>query len=430
MHRFSFCFLPKLALGPLFLAILAVLLPFHGINANSSEIAPVSLIEALNLALSRNPELEVLRSKMKAEMARVYATSTPEDPMIGLQQNQEAGEIKKFWTASASLKFPLKYYFLGSAQSAKASALEAQYEDARLKLRADVISTYYALFAAQKTIERTQANIQALAEFSRIAERKYAAGTAPQQDSMRAHVEQTRLEVELRLLKQEQAILKAKLKELLYETASKDIRLSDHDLLPPTYSETEFESSSVDSSFVLQDAREQLEAKKDLNRLAKIDFIPDLKAKYSRQFSGTPGDNHMLSLEISVPLFFTKKGGEAFAAGYEADASAAKLASTKNQLQADLESLKVKVKTQSELLMIYETSLIPQASTTYNSTTKAYQANKSNFLDLLDSERSVWNVEISYYRVLTQYVQDLTALERVLGRELISFSGENKENIP
>jgi outer membrane protein TolC len=69
-------------------------------------------------------------------------------------------------------------------------------------------------------------------------------------------------------------------------------------------------------------------------------------------------------------------------------------------------------------LQIYQTALIPQASSTLNSSRTAYQAGRTNFLELLDSERSLYETRIAYYRNLAQYVDNLARLEEMAGTSL------------
>jgi cobalt-zinc-cadmium efflux system outer membrane protein len=70
------------------------------------------------------------------------------------------------------------------------------------------------------------------------------------------------------------------------------------------------------------------------------------------------------------------------------------------------------------MLQVYETSLIPQATSSLNSARSAYSAGKSGFMELLDAERSLFQVRIDYYKALTKYVESLTSLEKVAGLSL------------
>ena len=101
-----------------------------------------------------------------------------------------------------------------------------------------------------------------------------------------------------------------------------------------------------------------------------------------------------------------------------------KVKDTKLKLIADIKDLKGRVSTGVKTLEIYQTSLIPQAQGSYNSSRSAYQADKTSFLDLLDSERSLYRVKTDYYQSLRQYVSALCILERELG-----FSVSNLDSV-
>ena len=59
--------------------------------------------------------------------------------------------------------------------------------------------------------------------------------------------------------------------------------------------------------------------------------------------------------------------------------------------------------------------LFHQAQGAYSSIRGAYRANRTSFLDLLDSERSLYRVRTGFYQSLKQYVSHLSELETQLG---------------
>jgi len=78
-------------------------------------------------------------------------------------------------------------------------------------------------------------------------------------------------------------------------------------------------------------------------------------------------------------------------------------------------ALFAKAQTGQRMLKVYKTALIPQATATLNSSRIAYRAGKSNFMELIDSERSVYTIQISYYRTLSQFVESVAMLEERVG---------------
>jgi len=65
---------------------------------------------------------------------------------------------------------------------------------------------------------------------------------------------------------------------------------------------------------------------------------------------------------------------------------------------------------------MYGELLIPQAEESLASSEAAYTTNRQSFLDLLDAERVLFQVRLSYHRLLSDYWISLADLERAIAR--------------
>lgn len=178
------------------------------------------------------------------------------------------------------------------------------------------------------------------------------------------------------------------------------------------------DSSSHSTSPELQVQAARLEAAKWKSQLAAWEFAPDIQLQYQTRIEGNPQDSEIYSISLSVPLFFWKKSAEASAASAEKAAEEYRLTDATNRVVTRSKDLQGQVQLGEKTLKIYQTSLIPQAQGAYNSSRASYRANKTSFLDLLDSERSLYQVKTDYYRSLEQFVASLADLEATLGKSL------------
>ena len=64
---------------------------------------------------------------------------------------------------------------------------------------------------------------------------------------------------------------------------------------------------------------------------------------------------------------------------------------------------------------LYREALIPQAETTLGATLSAYTTGRTDFLNLLDSERVLYTIETGYEDTFARYLKSIAMLERVLG---------------
>lgn len=390
----------------------------------------LSLEVALNTALKANPEIAASSARSDAEHAAIRSQYWLDNPRFGLmrENNLTLMEIQmgpmNLFSITQEVKFPTKYFLMGSAQKSKAESADHQLSAKRLEVRKKVISSYYSLFAVNRIVSLLEAQRETLVEVARSAESRHATGAVPQQDEMKAHVEQTKIETELLIIQEEREAAEAALSALLNQDATQKLDFPSKDLPVPKLKVTldqipevaRTSSTQVKSAIALSEEAEKRKS------LAGWNFAPDFALSYKKAWTSAPTDNYAIGIELSVPLwFFMKQTSEYASASAQAVEAEKNLEKVKRGLTADIRSLTAKVKAHEKLLQIYETSLIPQATSTLSSSRTAYQAGRTNFLEFLDSERSLYGVRIAYYRTLVQYIEFLTQLEEASGSSLSSL---------
>lgn len=401
--------------------------------ANSSQSRPFS--ELLELAYKNNPGIQSLSEEWRAEKELVKPRQTIDSPVIGYSE-LDRGLETHYVTISQKIKFPTKYSYESKIQRRRALGVKSQYEAKKLEVRQQVLSLYYSIFSLQKVIQLTEANIQSVREFARVAEKKYAAGRSSQSDSMKAHFEQTQLELDLISLKQEESGAQSRIKALVNEPTLNRIELGELDLRPPLSlggankeSDSELKKEIEKNSPVFESENQKLLEVNHKKSLAQWSYIPDLQVQYQHRISGQPEDSKIFSIGLTIPLWFWKEQAEVRAASRKVEAQRLKLQDTVLQIVANVKDLKERVLAGKKTLKIYQTSLIPQAQGAFNATRSAYQANRTSFLDLLDSERSLYRVKTGYYRAFRRYMNDLGELEKQLGQEISNVSRKNKNEV-
>jgi outer membrane protein TolC len=72
-----------------------------------------------------------------------------------------------------------------------------------------------------------------------------------------------------------------------------------------------------------------------------------------------------------------------------------------------------------ELFVLFESGIIPQARQTVSSMLAGYQVNEVDFLNLVDSQVTLLNYEVQYWKALTEANQALARLVAAVGEEEI-----------
>ncbi len=387
----------------------------------------LTLEGALRQAISANPEIAAFADRAKAERSAVRSSYSLDNPKFGLMREQNMNFMEQqmgpmnLWSVSQTFKFPTKYYLSGEIQSTKARAADMQLSSKKLEIRQKVISAYYNLFAVNRIIELLKAQRATLDEIARSAESRHATGLVPQQDEMKAHMEQTKLDGDLITIQDEETSAQASLNALMNRPAAGPVQLPKMELGIPQIkvSLSDIAKLARHYSRKIQDSQYLAKAADEEKTLAGWQYAPDFTLNYAQAYGRNLPNAYSFGVDISIPLWFFEKQTSDYSAAAARSMAAQKQAEL-DEISTDSEvtSLVSKVTSRQELLEIYKTSLIPEATSTLNSSRGAYRAGRTTFLELLDSERSLYAVRVAYYRTLSEYIEDLTRLEQTTGTSL------------
>lgn len=401
------------------MGLFVILLP----NLVWAEVMTPELV--LKTVVADNPEIASLRSRIKAEEAIVSSKYSLANPRLGLmvesntsQEAREMGEMQS-WTFSQEIMFPTKYLSMANMQRYRVAAIKEEFLDKMLEIRQRALSLFYGYASATRTAGLLEAQRETLREIARIVETRRATGAVPQQDEMKIHVEQTRIESEILLQSEELVGMRAMLNAVLNRTPESDLTISSEELKPPKIMKTlsELKGLIPQKSKMIGAERAWLKEAETNRSLARQSYLPDFMLSYRKPFgSNAPANSYVLGVELTLPLwFFSKQSSEVSAANARLSEAEKRLELTHRSVEAEAKSLTAKVETLTKYLKIFETALIPQSFSALNSSRAAYSAGRVGFQELLDAERSLYAVRIDYYKNLARFVEALTALERTIG---------------
>lgn len=395
----------------------------------SSSISLADLLtpqKALNIAYEKNPDLARSKAQEKAERSAISSSYSLSNPRIRFSRERdmnfmqmEDGAMDTF-SISQSFEFPTKYFQRGHLQETVSKRANQEVISTQLEVRSKTLSNYFRCYSLKKILNLLRAQKETLREIARIAEARRSAGAVPQQDEMKAHVEQTLIENEILLITQEFSEAKFNLNAVLNRPLESEVHFPEKELGSGEEVRLEADISKVDIqlSTYLQGDKFLIEEAKLQKNLAKSDYFPDFELMYARTLNYEVR-GEAFGIQFTVPLWFWAKENSEFASAVSKEVAAKKgFEAKKNSIAAEVESLKVKVETLSRQLEIYKTALIPQATSSLNSSRSAYSTGKVGFQELLDAERTLYSVRIQYFENFYKYINAITELERTTGRSL------------
>ncbi|MFQ5692569.1 MAG: TolC family protein [Nitrospinota bacterium] len=401
-------------------------------RATGSGAAVLRLPELIKEALAKNPGVRALRERWAAARARIPAASSLDDPVfrytnfIQRVETRVGPQRNRF---DLSQKFPFfgKLALREEIASRKASEAGKFYEARKVDLVAWVKSTYYGLFLVHKAIGITEKNLGILRRLARVANLKYATGKASQQDVLKAEVRLSRLANALITLQQEKKTAEAALNTLLNRPPDAPLGR------PAEIRKRKFKARAEDLQRIAQKRHPLLLALQEAIRknaaalaLAKRQYYPDFTVGLGYVDVGggtTPGsrdgkDAVTATLGINIPLWFERRKADAEAARAAVRASRARYEATRNKILFDIQNALTKVRTAERLVDLFTHTLIPQAEQSFKASLIGYEADKVDFLNLLDSQKVLQDLQLERYRVMVDLEQRLADLERAVGVEL------------
>ena len=408
------------------LLLILLWLPFTGF----ASAQPVQLENLLKEADSGNPTLQIAREQITQASHKIKQATALQDPIVSISLSSYP--IDSFKTnqspmtgndirLSQMIPFPGKLDTKGRIAAEKSRWFTYAYQDNRLQVRQQVKDAWYRLLFQHQAIELTEHNLKLLDDFIRMTETRYEVGKGLQQNVLKAQLQRSKQMDMLFSLQQQEAATKAELNSLAGRKTDQplniDERLESH---PATYDLEELQQSAEQNRPLFTSFAALIDQYKSQRELTRLDYKPDFTiwAAYrwrddSLADGGTDFASAGLSFNLPLP---NERRSEAVA---EAD-SALRLAYQKrNDFQSKVNLAIHRSLTRfnqaSKLVDLYKGGIIPQADQTFQATLSAYQVDKVDFLDLLDSVMSLYRYEIDYARALSDQQRSRAQLEAAAG---------------
>lgn len=186
---------------PIYAAItIAVALTIMGSRSQAAE-SPLRLTDAVRTAVERRGEVEAAQARIRVGEARPAIVSALEDPEISPSIDHKpfdmAGADKSL---SVEQRFPLAPVRRHRREAALADIVRLRAEARRTSLGVglEAASAFLMLHERRRTAELLQEQLRFARDVITAANARYAGGTAPQSDVLRAEVEVARLEAQSR----------------------------------------------------------------------------------------------------------------------------------------------------------------------------------------------------------------------------------------
>ncbi len=406
----------------------AALLLSHEHTAPSGPALTLEEIE--RMALLDNPEIRVAARQLGMVEAHVPSAGALDDPMLGYRG--WGVPLRQPWNYNrAQNMLMISQTFPGFGKRglrtdiARSDVKEAKFalENTRLEIRIRVRKAFYDLLRTQGELGIHDEHIAIARQAVEAARIKYTVGKVPQQDILKAQVAVTRLAEHLIHFEEDSEMARSRLNTLLGRDPAAPINVRGDYAIPAHLPGTEtLENLALASRPDLAEAQAAAQKSRQEQALAAKSYAPDftISAGYMLMPGGSDvRNNYMVEGSINLPWLNRRKhDAEIAEANAKTSEQDAELASMRNAAFGQIQEALAQVKAAKKLADIYQGVLHSQAEATLRSTVIAYENDRTDFLNLLDSQSTVVDIDLDYFTALADFETRFTDLELAVGAPL------------
>lgn len=390
---------------------------------------PVTLHSLIEQVAQRSPEALGRRRAYEAARARVIAAWLPDDPEAGVDAEGQPGAFRISdrsnleYMVAQTIPFPTTLVLRGQVALRDAQIAHARYQEAVRDAAWHLEQPYYELYLATKSLATLEELRSLLEKVSSAVQARYETNRTSQQDLLKARIELSKLDVEAFQVRQNARLAEAHLSHVLNRPLHTAYRLPEAPVRQPfEWSLAELERRAVDRRPELQASALGIRRAKTSRLLQQTGWLPAVTLRYeTRRFeNGAMPDEHDTFVGVTLPVWSLLKGasGEWVAAHRDVQEAEAAYLQMKNEVLLAVHEAFAKAAAADHALTVYEEVMLPQAKQQVEVALASYEAGRADFLELIDAQRMLKDVQLAYYKATADYETGLAGLRFAVGDDL------------
>ncbi len=391
---------------------------------------PLSLREAVALALLHNPGLAAFAWETRAREAAILQAGRPPNPALGMVA-EDIGASGQTGTASPLVQPQTTIQLsqvieLGGKRAARRQMATVNrelagwdYEAARIDVLTDVTRAFTDVLAAQETVALAEDTTRLVEQVQQSVGARVVAGVVSPIEETRATVAVAAVRVDAARARRALDASRTRL-ALLWGSPAPAFTSAAGDLkavplpLPPLQTLT----ARIAASPALARWAAEMSQRQAALALERSKRVPDLSVSAGyRRFDDIDSHAFVVGVSVPLPIFDRNRGGIEEArsrvakAHEEGRAAQARVAAALAGAYAALASAHDEVTTLRE-------AVLPGSRQTFDAVTEGYRLGKFGYLDVLDAQRTLVNAGSQHLRALADYHRAVADVERLTGAPL------------
>lgn len=406
-------------------------LPQEHSHANPA-VRPLTLEQLEQIALQANPEIRLAARKVVTAEAHISGAGALEDPSFMYRGWQVP--LSQPWNYNSAMNmFMIGQSFAGSGKRGLRSQIagdavaiaRAELEAKKREISARVSMAFYGLLRNADELRIHDEQVAIARQGLEAARIKYSVGKVPQQDVLKAQVALSKLIEHLVMLEQDAELGRAALNIVLGRSPESPIEVTGSYGLPAQLPPlSELEQIALKNRPELTARTAAITQADDQLKLARKAYTPDFTASFGYMLMPSGSEhrnNYMIEGSMNLPWLNHRK--------HDAEVNEAQSGVFEQQAEFEIARLMVfqqiqeglvRARAAKKLVDLYKETLRPQTEAALQSTVIAYQNDRTDILNLLDSQNTSLEVDYSYFRAVAEFEQRMAELELAVGAPIRS----------
>ena len=389
---------------------------------------PLTLRQALTLAMLHNPELAGASWEVREAEARALQASLPPNPEIGFDFETVSGPRVIETVLSLG-----QVIFLSDKLSRRkqVALLDCdmsgwEWEATRIRVYSQTAVAFVMLVASQERLVLAEEIVSTSRELHETARQRVASGKASPLEEMKASVELSASQADLEQARQAVAAARYRLAATWGALAPQFERAQGR-------LEAGAEIPSAEQVFALvgqnpEVARwaTEMQRRQAVVTLERRKAIPDLFIGVGSKREKTSGESaakgFTLGASVEVPVFDRNQGGiresrYSLAKGWE------QRRATRVRVLTELADAYEAMASAHARSRILTRSVVPEAQKAFEAASAGYREGKFSYLDVLDAQRTVFDARVRRLEALAEYLTAVASLEGLVGQSVETIAG-------
>lgn len=368
-------------------------------------------------AYVNSPELQAAYARWQAAVAEIPQAESLPDPMVGYGYYVERMDTRqKVWVEQTLPGFGKRRLRGGVASEgarAAADGLQTVAADIRLQML-EAIADWVAVLRSADLVEK---NLQLVEQLEQVALQRYRAAEASQADVLRLQMEMETLKVDLESWRQRKPAIQARINAVRGRAPDYPVpaisRLPESWLVP---TDDTGEVVALAGNPDLRERESRIRQAEQVRSLARRESLPDVTigVEYMENKAGMP-DEWMAMVSINIPIWQDRYRAMRREANENLRAAEADYRALSQKLQAEARMARFEEQDAARRVRLFRESLLPKAHQSLAILESAYKTGSSGFLDLLEAQRTVLELELALVRAESECFARRAEWQRITG---------------